>query len=107
MPRTIVHRDLGLYPHQLEQVAQHRDGGRELLGERGWRLVGLAFSHAQAGVGTPRNLGFVDERLGLRRGFLLLEGQQNARVLAADAQNVGGLAFLQDLDVHLGALLAE
>jgi len=56
---------------------------------------------------VPRDLGLVDHGIGLRRALVLLERQEDARVLATHTQDVRGLALLQDLDVDLGALATE
>src|SRR5437867_8450293 len=54
-----------------------------------------------------RDLGLVDHGVGLGRALLLLERQQDPRVLAAHAEDGRGLALLQDLDVHLGPFATE
>src|SRR6185503_1894318 len=104
---TILERDFGVDAHRVEQFAQHGRAQRELLGERGRGFLALLFARAHTGVGTARDLGLVDDRLGLGGALVLLEREHHARILAAHAQHIRGLALLEDLDVDLGAFAAE
>src|SRR6266850_1079761 len=104
---TILERHLGLDTHRLEQFAQHTRAQRELLRECGRYLFTFLVAHASRGVGAARDLRLVDHRLGLGRPLVFLERQQHARILAAHAQYVRGLALLEDLDVDVGAFATE
>ncbi len=102
--RLLAVGDLGLDAHRREHLSQDRRPKGEVLGERCRRLILVA--RRPRHVRPSRHLGLVDGRLRLG-GRVLLEREEHARVLAAHAQHVRGLALLEHLDIDVGALSAK